>query len=65
MYLWSPLEIGSLPDSLNIERGIEFGPNNSDFFFLILTLNCFLKVLLGLTRTKQDQLYPQLSLNWD
>lgn len=34
-------------------------------FFLILNLNCFLKVLFGLTRTEQEQLNPQLSLNWN
>lgn len=65
MCLWSQLEISSLPNSLNTESGIEFGPNNSGFFFLILNLNCFLKILLGLIRTKLEQLHPQLSLNWN
>lgn len=36
-----------------------------DFFFLMLILNRFPKVLLGLTRAKQEKLHPQLSLNWN
>lgn len=65
MCLWAQLEISSLPDSLNTKSRIEFGQNHSGFFFLILNLNCFLKVLLGLIRTKQEQLHLQLSLNWN
>lgn len=33
------------------------------FFFLILNLNCFLKVFLGLRGTKQEQLQSHVSLN--